>query len=139
MSATLVRKQSSDEGTFGVLTLFDGTTFQTGELPWRVNLQGKSCIPAGTYTCHWRESPKHGWCYHVDWVEGRSDVEIHSANWMGDADKGYKCQLLGCIALGMTLGELEGQMAVLSSLDAIAKFHEIMAGAPFQLVISQGE
>jgi hypothetical protein len=138
MNAQLVRHYTSDEGTFGTLTLFNGTSFVTGELPWRGNQPGKSSIPLGVYTCNWRESPRHGWCYHVDGVEGRSDIEIHSANWVGDADLGYKSQLLGCIALGWSVGELDGQKAVLSSRDAIARFHEIMGGVPFQLTIAQG-
>lgn len=141
-TAVLERLTESDAGTFGRLTLDDGAKFLTGELPWRDNKTGKSCIPPGVYLCSWAISPKHGWCYHVDSVPGRSDVEIHSANWMGDVmkqnpvtGKPYQCQLLGCIALGTTTGMLDGQMSVLDSRHAIDGFHENLKRESFQLVI----
>jgi hypothetical protein len=135
-TATLNRLECSNEGTFGMMTLDDGTVFHSLELPWRDNQCGKSCIPHGTYTVNWRYSPKHGDCYHVDGVAGRSDVEIHAANWAGDVAMGYKCQLLGCIALGMSVGDLEGQKAVLTSRMAVLKFNAALGGDSFLLTIT---
>lgn len=136
-NATLTRMETGDEGTFGKFCLDDGYVCRSGELPWRDNQTGQSCIPVGTYTCSLINSPKHGPCYLLHDVPNRGDVEIHSANWMGDKSKGLQCQLLGCIALGEQLGELEGQRAVLASKDAITEFMKRMAGEPFNLTITE--
>lgn len=106
MKAKIVRSLSTDEGTFGKFTAAndDGSkniACETGELPWRNNEIGKSCIPAGTYKVQWLWSPKHQRSvYHVQDVPGRTVVEIHAANLMGDIDKGYVAQLEGCISPG---------------------------------------
>lgn len=133
-AATLTSQRSTDDGTFGKLVLDDGTTFFTGENIWADNKPGVSCIPPApgsthTYTCKWFNSPKHGWCYLITNVDGRSMCEIHSANFMGDPSKGKVDQLLGCIALGLAWGQLETfpgsgvyQLAILRSKDAITAF-----------------
>ena len=123
-----------DEGTLGSI-FYNGFLCACIELPWRDNEPGKSCIPSGIYHCSYRYSPKHGHCYHVDLVPGRTDVEIHSANWAGDAAKGFKCQLLGCIAPGMQSGELSGQKAVLGSKEAVARLEEVLGRQNFELEI----
>lgn len=135
--ATLTRDLSTDEGTFGLLETDSGDVFHTGELPWRNNDHGTSCIPAGTYICRWINSPKHGMCYQVTGVHGRDMIEIHSANWMGDKSKGFKSQLLGCIALGKSVGRLEGQAAVLASKVAVEEFNDAMGTGDFELTIKE--
>lgn len=144
--AILLSNPSTDDGTFGVLMLDDNTIFRTGELPWRNNSKGASCIPPDphsnnsiTYVCKWIVSPKHGECYLVTGVSDRDMIEIHSANYMGDANKGKITQLLGCIALGKTVGMLDGQMAVLQSKQAIAEFEANMAKEDFELTIIRKE
>lgn len=132
----IIRLESDDSGTFGILTTDDGFSCWTLERPWRDNLTGKSCIPAGTYKVNKRDSPKHGRCYHVDGVKDRTDIEIHAANWAGDESKGLKCQLLGCIAPGRAIGELVKQKAILSSRDALEGFETEMEGADFELTLS---
>jgi len=133
-TATLVRKPSTPDGTFGVLTLDDGKSWYTGELPWDNNKHGTSCIPEGTYVCRWFNSPKHGWCYQIYGVPDRDLIEIHSANFPPQ-------QLLGCIALGKSTGMMAPypgapeQMAVLQSKQAIAEFEEDMNAKLFQLII----
>lgn len=136
---TIERTETDDEGTFGLLTTDTGWQCYTGELPWRDNEQGKSCIPAGTYPAVWRPSPKHGECYGVESVPGRTDIEIHSANWMGDQDKGKKCQLAGCIAPGRAIDTLVGQKATISSRDALAGLVEDLGKEPFILTIKWRE
>lgn len=139
---TLIRGPSTDKGIFGKLLLDDGWWCFTGELPWDNNLPRYSCIPTGTDTCHWIDSPKHGMCYQIMDVPDRSMIEIHSANFMGDERKGYVSQLLGCIALGMAIGELDTgdgtQIALLRSKEAIAEFERRMNKEDFQLVIQKG-
>lgn len=141
MNALLTRSPSTDQGTFGILKLDDGTVFHSLELPWKNNEHNFSCIPAGTYTCKWVQSPKHGECYLVTGVPDRQAIEIHSANFAGDVEKGYQSQLLGCIALGLTIGPLEvpgpihQQLAVLQSKVAIAQFETKQAQQDFQLTI----
>lgn len=134
-TATLTRNETGDEGTFGILVTDLGFTCFTGELPWRENATGTSCILPGTYVCQWLPSPAHGMCYHVEDVPGRADVEIHAANWMGDRSKGYQCELRGCIAPGESVGFPAGQKGLEESGDAlkalIAHFNE----EPFELTI----
>lgn len=133
----LQRTETSDQGTFGKLITDCGSEYCAGELPERNNQSGISCIPAGTYYCLWQFSPKHGLCYHVLDVPGRSDIEIHVANFVGDVNKGLKSDLLGCITLGMSIGILDGQKAIISSRGAVSRFQGDMLLEEFQLVISE--
>jgi len=140
--AVLTRIETGDEGTFGEILTDSGFKCFSGELPWRNNAPGKSCIPAGIYVCQYLFSPKHGKCYHVDHitaVKGRSDIQIHSANWMGDETRGKKCQLLGCIAPGLKMGVLGGQKAVLASKQALGALEADLDRAEFELTISWGK
>jgi hypothetical protein len=148
-AATLTSKPSTMDGTFGDFVLDDGTKFKCGELPWKDNANGVSCIPASPvgkpYKCKWFNSPKHGWCYMVYNVPNRSMIQIHSANFMGDESAGRFAQLLGCIALGKKLGNLETfagsgkfQMAVLQSKGAIAEFEDNMKHEEFLLTVIRG-
>lgn len=131
----ITRSERSDQGTFGVLLTNSGFTCWTGELPWRNNQTGVSCIPAGTYFCHYLLSPSKGMCYHVQNVPGRTHILFHSANWMGDVSKGLKSQLNGCIALGVKVGPLEGQKALLSSKISVTAFVQDLKEEPFELTI----
>lgn len=135
MNVTITSVPSTDQGTFGTFVLDDGTTFISLELPWKDNQNGISCIPPGEYTCKWINSPKHGECYQVTGVTGRDMIEIHSANFAGDSSKGFISQLLGCIALGTSIGVLNGQLAVLNSKGAIAQFEAKQMGQDFILTI----
>jgi len=137
LNAVLTRAPSTDQGTLGNFVLTDGTGFYSLELPWQNNHHGLSCIPPGEYTCHWIDSHKHGECYQVMNVPGRDMIEIHSANFAGNVDKGFISQLLGCIALGMTIGILNGQLAVLNSKGAIAAFEAKQGKQDFQLTIRE--
>ena len=143
-TATLVRNVGDDDsqGTFGTMTLDDGSNWHSLELPWRDNDHGTSCIPTGTYLCQTINSPKHGNpTYQVKAVPGRGMIEIHSANFAGEVSGGWESQLLGCIALGKTVGEMDNtsgnqQLAVLSSKVAIAEFYANLNSEDFTLTIS---
>lgn len=132
--AILTRAPSTDEGTFGMLQL-DAQVLRTTELPWRDNKPQASCIPLGVYRCEIVQSPKFGRVYGVQNVPGRSAILIHSANYGGDTTKGYRSQLLGCIAPCMAHGQLNGQMAGLQSRDALAEFMAWAGGDPIELEI----
>lgn len=135
MRVTLERLETSDAGTFGRLIL-PNTTLFTGELPWRNNQPSISCIPKGLYSVYWSLSPRFGRkMLIVTPVTNRTGIRIHSANFMGDATKGYRSQLNGCIALGERLGKLDGQKALLVSSPAVRKFETFVNGRTFQLEI----
>lgn len=130
----LYRYETGDQGTFSDVQ-FLGFECQAIELPWRNNQPEISCIPAGTYLFQIVNSPKHGRCYEAEKVKDRTNIQIHSANFAGDATKGWKSELLGCIALGRAQGSLAGQKAILASKDAIHSFMQYMDGEPFTLSI----
>ncbi len=135
ITATLTRTKTSDAGTFGKLWVL-GHSFVTGELPDRGNVEGLSSIPVGTYLCKYQFSPKFQRpVYHLQNVPGRTFVEIHPANLMGDRTKGLACELNGCIALGFAKGVLDGQEAILESRPAIRAFEELVKGEDFELTI----
>lgn len=130
-----------EDGTFGKVSINNGEwSCYSGELPDRNNSPNTSRIPSGEYTCHWIDSPAHGECYQVMAVPNRTMIEIHSANWFGDAANGKFCQLLGCIALGKSIGILAvhpGQMALLQSSATVHEFNRRMEGKDFKLTIAE--
>lgn len=137
-TATLQRTKSGDSGTFGVLTTDTGKSWHSGELPWRNNSRGYSCIPDGEYLCLWQYSPSHGrQVYHLQDVPCRTDVELHPGNWCGDIEKGMKSDVKGCIILGKSFGQADGQDAVLQSKKAIAEFETEMCCDSFTLTVKE--
>ncbi|RTL40574.1 MAG: hypothetical protein EKK53_15410 [Burkholderiales bacterium] len=136
----ITRQACTDQGTPGYFA-FDATVLRCIELPWRDNKPQVSCIPPGTYQARIYQSPKNGRVYMLQDVPGRSDVEIHPANFAGDVAFGWKCELLGCIAPAMSIGKLtppggREQLAGLQSRDAFAEFMAWAAGEPLQVVIA---
>jgi len=137
--ATLTRLETTYAGTFGRLTCDGMVPLFTGELPWRDNAGGISCIPAGEYNVAWTYSPRfRRYMYLLLGTEPRLGIRIHPANWMGAADKGYRSQLNGCIALGRMMGWLSGQKAVLVSRPAVTQLEEHMDRKAFKLEIVDG-
>ncbi len=136
MIVKLVRLQMGDQGTFGRLIVGNLALF-TGELPDLDNRADSSCIPAGTYDVEWTWSMHfRRKMYLLSGTGGRAGIRIHSANYMGNADKGYKKQLNGCIAFGEKLGTMDGQKALLLSAPAVRRFESYMEYKPFQLEIT---
>ena len=133
--AYLVRLDRGDQGVFGRIEV-PGLTLFTGELPWRENAPGISCIPEGIYRCAWTLSPRfRRFMYLVGEVVGRAGIRKHSANLMGDVALGFRAQLNGCIALGEKLGWINGQKALLLSVPAVRRFETRMGGKPFELEV----
>ncbi len=131
----LERLETSSEGTFGRLTYNDFVAF-TGELADRGNQSNVSCIPKGTYWCSWTQSDAFKRkLYAVENVPNRAGIRIHAANFMGDSEKGLKKQLNGCIALGLKLGRMDGQKALLLSKPAVRQFETLMNKRSFLLEI----
>ena len=134
-TVVLKRISTSDEGTFGRIEI-GKESFYIGELPWRDNLPFFSCIPPGTYYCKFTsEYKKFGPCYALQNVMNRVAILMHSANYVGDKTKGFKCQVEGCLAYGTSLGTLDGQRAVMGSQNARARFEALMGREDFYLVI----
>jgi hypothetical protein len=140
-TATIKRRESTDEGTAGVLSFGSSSLFAM-ELPWRDNIPQKSCIPIGEYTCAIVRSPKFGKVYEVKNVPNRSHVLIHSANVAGNSDLGYDTQLHGCIAPATRLGKMRNakgdmQLAGLVSRAALTQFMRWANDKPFILRITK--
>lgn len=135
MRFTLVRKETSDQGTFGVFS-GEGIQFHSAELPWRNNESRVSCIPSGRYICRPYSSPKFPNVYEVTGVPGRSAILIHSGNHAGDTAKGLRSDVLGCILIGLGRGEVSGQKAVTSSRAAMDKLRATVGKESFELVIT---
>lgn len=140
ITATLTRTKTGDAGTFGVLRVL-GQEFLTGELPWRNNRPFESCIPAGVYNCVWLPSNRFGHAFEITGVPDRSRCLIHIACFFGDRTKGFATDVDGCVGLGSAPGFFakEGykapQPALQGSGNAMKRFHDLLAGRPFQLAI----
>jgi len=133
-TVVIYRKRTGKTGTFGELEI-DGEKFKTGELPWRNNVPGKSCVPAGEYLVEWDPSPNYGFKYELRAVPDRTVILIHAANLMGDEDRGLKAEVDGCIALGGAYGVINGQDAIVGSRTAVERFEALMEKKPFKLRI----
>ena len=133
---TLERFAYTPWGVFGRLVYGDFRAF-TVERPWADNKARESCIPDGEYELQWFNSPKFGptWAIvggtvslHPDGKAKRSLVLFHAGNTMDD--------LLGCIAMGSTLGTVNGKWAVLNSGNTVNAFKAATKGKSLKLVIT---
>lgn len=144
MIVQLQRGISTDQGTFGILSLPGAEkSWSSLELPDRGNQVGKSRILPGIYKATLRWSPHFKQqLYHLEDKDGRQAIEIHAANYAGDTTMGWKCELLGCIALGMWTDHViinkEGrqQKALLHSKQALQEFMAATGGADLEIEIT---
>jgi hypothetical protein len=89
---TLVRTSTDSNATLGQLTLEDGTTFYTLELPIKDGLAG-SAIPTGTYSITITFSPHFNRLMPlINGVPNRSEIRIHPGNSARDTE--------GCVLVG---------------------------------------
>lgn len=103
-----------EAGTFGVM-MDEGYPFcLTLERPWLDNAVGKSCIPAGIYTCKRVLSPQFGNTFEVMDVPGRTLIRFHKGNILRDTH--------GCIILGEQYENLNGYPGVVASGHAMTEF-----------------
>lgn len=132
----LSRIKQSDTGTEGELTTL-GFACKTLELPWKDNKPNISCIPVGEYQAVMYNSPKFKRVYCVQNVPGRKDILIHSGNFAGDTEKGFKSDVQGCILLGDLMGLIKNQKAILKSRITLSDFMFHMNEKPFKLIIKR--
>lgn len=146
-TAYLFRTERSDHGMFGHFCCEDFHV-HTGERPWRNNQPDISCIPISDpreqpfYLVVWEPVGKHKG-YVIKDVPGRTDIEIHIANFFGDTEKGLKSNVLGCIGPGLRRGKMKPrgkafkikQEAVISSGKALKKLNKFFNQETFRLVI----
>jgi len=118
MSLYLARMKSGETQSFGHLTYFGKQTisFFSLELPDKGNQPNISRIPNGTY--NWKKwySPTYKMeVIRLEGVPGRTNILIHPAN--------YVSQLRGCIAIGLTAADINGDgfIDVTSSRAAVKK------------------
>lgn len=134
----LVREPSTKYGTFGTITMPDGTKFYSLELPDHDNARRISCIPKGVYSCELVYSSRFKQnLYEVKNVKNRGNILFHSGNWAGDkSDPSLRSDVDGCILVGLGKSDnLGGQKAITSSRKALASFMSILNKEPFELEI----
>ena len=136
--ATLIRDETSDHGTLGVLVAGD-LTLQMMEPPDRANRPNRSSIPTGLYQVRPHVSPRFGQVLAVTEVPDRSHILIHSGNVGGDAELGYHTHTLGCLLPGLRRGRIEVhgriQRAVLASRPALRHLMAWAGETPFTLEV----
>lgn len=120
MHIKLIRTESTDVHTLGVL-LVDGKMFATTmENPWLNNEKNVSCIPTGTYKAKKFNSSKHGKTLVVEGVPNRSGILFHVGNYPKDTE--------GCILLGSNFSK-EGTTMISDSVSAMARFKSAIMDA----------
>lgn len=101
----------------------------TLELPWRGNEPRRSCIPDGFYECTPRRYNAGGYpAIEITGVPGRSHILFHRGNTASDVE--------GCVVVGTQVGILEGQLAVLGSAAAWARFFGELGSSVFELEVA---
>lgn len=128
---TVTLKRISDDGieTRGILTV-DSLKFHTLERPWKNNQHDISCIPKGEYPCEWAFMiDMKSWHYEITDVSDRDRIFFHGAN--------EYFQLAGCIALGLSEGDLngDGEIDIENSRVAVRQFENHLLRDPFMLVV----
>lgn len=127
---TLKRVAADADGTYGVL-IDDTRPFAvTLERPWVDNQPNVSCIPAGTYTCARKQSPRFGNTFEITGVPGRSHILFHAGNTAADTE--------GCVLVAEEFTTMRGGMAVGSSRRGFSELMAKLAGQEsFTLTIKE--
>jgi hypothetical protein len=129
MIAEIIRLEETAQGSLGILRINKTVQCFTLERSYLFNRPNESAIPTGSYLCKLINSSKFGVTYEVTDVPGRSHILFHVGNTIKDST--------GCILLGSTCGDIDGQRAVLCSRAAFNGFMGVADGVPeFRLVIN---
>jgi hypothetical protein len=129
MKAILIRYLRTNKETLGCLVI-NGHKFFVLEPTWKNNTRNVSCIPQGFYKVNYlarSASGKYRNCFHIMKVKNRTGILIHN----GNTAKHTK----GCFLLGLRVGKLAGQNAVLNSRSAMRKLNEITKRKQFELEV----
>lgn len=117
--------KDSDKQTIGTGYVFNERngikyTFCTLELPWKNNARRISCIPAGEYKVIKHVSPKFGECLWIQDVPERSEILIHSGN--------YVTEILGCVLAGKRHTDInaDGLLDVTSSRKTMKELLDVV-------------
>jgi len=115
----LNRYSMGQDCTLGQLLDSDNELYcYTLELPWKDNIPHESCIPEGTYKVIPHNSDAHPDTWEITNVPGRSAILIHTGNTVEDS--------LGCILVGNSVGNIDGNPAVLNSFVTIDKLRGLL-------------
>ena len=127
MKVVISRYYDKNE-TLGNLLIFSGIKIEyrckTIELPNNGNQKYTSCIPEGIYDVEKYTSEKHGQCFHVIDVPGRSDILFHSGNYAA----GGKIDTKGCILPGSCFVDIneDGNLDVIDSKKTMTELYAIL-------------
>lgn len=132
MKVEIHRTYHSGDATIGKMSVNGIYLCRTLEPEWMENKGSISCIPEGDYHCVIVVSPKFGITFCVSGVNGRDHILFHAGNTRKDTH--------GCILLGMEIGFIDGERAVLKSKEAMFDFMDKMAGLQgFDLTIGEAK
>ena len=124
MYGSILRLEETQEGTIGVLSLDGRVICYTLEPEWEHNLENVSCIPEGIYRCERTLSPRFGDTFKIcDIPGGRGVDEPVLFHW---GNRGAETR--GCPLLGLMVGWLYGDRAVLASRKAFKAFMKVLKG-----------
>lgn len=93
----------------------------TLELPWLENEKQKSCIPTGQYHASRWYSPRFKNCWLLHDVPGRSEILIHTGNFVTDTSG---CVLVGSYFTNLGIGESRKALKVLDL--ALVDYKEVL-------------
>ena len=114
MKLALTRLAFRPDGVCGVLLARDDDGYLplcvTLEDPWKQNLTGVSCIPAGLYRCRRHSSARYPDTFVVMDVPGRTGILLHAGNTHRDTQ--------GCILIGRDWGTIDGNLGIFNSAAA---------------------
>jgi len=125
----LVRLETSEAGTFGVLKIDKRIFCVTLEPPAEQNQSNISSIPTGQYTVRPYSSSKYPEVYQVMDVPKRTSILFHKGNTVDHT--------AGCIILGQTIGKLKDDRAVLNSGGTFDAFQKLLAENVHHLTVSE--
>jgi len=125
----MIHLETGPDGTISALRIDKRLIGFTMEQPDHGNEISKSCIPTGQYICEPVDHHHYGETWEVVNVPGgRWGIFWHVGNTVDDTT--------GCILPGRSVGEIEGNRAVLSSGDTLELMRSIIGREAFHLTIS---
>lgn len=100
------------------------------ERPWLDNARNRSCIPAGEYKGRFLPrsgSGKYKNVFHLQAVPRRSGILMHNGNVVAHSK--------GCLIVGLRVGWLASQPAVLNSRSGMQVARDYLGAGPFRITI----